>query len=250
MRATILGSGSCVPSLKRGSSGILIEAAGKKILVDVGLGTLHKLLQLGITYSDIDILCCTHLHPDHTCELAPFLFACKYAEEKRKKDLLIIGGEGFARFFESLSRVYQGWLSPEIFQLEVKDLAGSSCSSGGVDITAAHVKHSPESVAFRFSEGGRSVVFSGDTGYCPEIVKFARGSDLLILECSSPNIFETDTHLNPSLAGKIAVESGCKKLLLTHFYPVCDLYDIASECKEIFKGELVLAEDLMAVEVG
>jgi ribonuclease BN (tRNA processing enzyme) len=239
-----------VPSLKRGSSGILIEAGVKKILVDVGLGTLHKLLQLGITQSEIDIICCTHLHPDHTCELVPFLFACKYAEKKREKDLLILGGEGFIRFFHSLSELYQGWLSPEIFQLEVKELVHSTCSVDGMVITATPVKHSLESIAFKLTESGKSVVISGDTGYCREIVGFAQGSDLLILECSSPNFFETDTHLNPSSAGKIAVESGCKRLLLTHFYPVCGQHDIASECAEIFKGELLLAEDLMSVEVG
>ena len=50
----ILGSGTGIPSLKRGPAGILMRVAGQTVLIDTGPGTLHKLLTLGITYADID----------------------------------------------------------------------------------------------------------------------------------------------------------------------------------------------------
>jgi len=219
------------------------------MLVDIGLGTLHRLLRLGITQSDIDVICCTHLHPDHISELVPFLFACNYAERRREKDLTIIGGESFNSFFESLSDLFQGWLTPENFQLEIQEAMSSSLFSGEVAIRTSPTKHTRESVAFRFTHEGKSLVFSGDTGYCPEIVEFSRESDLLVLECSSPSFYEMETHLNPSIAGRIAVESGCRRLLLTHFYPICDRYDIAGECGKVYHGELNLARDFMAMEI-
>ncbi len=40
-----------------------------------------------------------------------------------------------------------------------------------------------------------------------------------------------------------------RKLILTHFYPICDDYDILGECRVEFGGEIVLAEDLMTIEV-
>ncbi len=40
-----------------------------------------------------------------------------------------------------------------------------------------------------------------------------------------------------------------RKLILPHFYPICDDYDILGECREEFGGEIVLAEDLMIIEV-
>jgi ribonuclease BN (tRNA processing enzyme) len=56
-------------------------------------------------------------------------------------------------------------------------------------------------------------------------------------------------HLTPSEAGKIAAAAGVKKLVLTHFYPPCDEEDMISPCRKFFDGEIVLAEDLMRVEI-
>ena len=58
-----------------------------------------------------------------------------------------------------------------------------------------------------------------------------------------------DGHLTPSLAGRVAGETACKKLLLTHFYPPCDTHDIGGIVKKQYAGEVILAEDLMRVVV-
>ena len=73
MNVTILGSGTAVPSLERNSSGALIQEGGANTLIDFGYGTLKQLLCLGITYRDIDRIFFTHNHPDHMCDLIPFL---------------------------------------------------------------------------------------------------------------------------------------------------------------------------------
>jgi ribonuclease BN (tRNA processing enzyme) len=43
----------------------------------------------------------------------------------------------------------------------------------------------------------------------------------------------------------MAKRAGCKKLALTHIYPICVDYDLVKECEETFDGEVVLAEDGM-----
>ena len=93
------------------------------------------------------------------------------------------------------------------------------------------------------------MVYSGDTDYCDNIVKLGREADVLILECSFPDERKTEGHLTPSLAGKIAREASCKKLLLTHFYPVFQGHDILAECRKEFSGEIILAEDGMKITV-
>jgi len=78
----------------------------------------------------------------------------------------------------------------------------------------------------------------------------ARGADLLICESALPDDLKVEGHLTPSRAGKIAAKADVRKLVLTHFYPECDQVDVEKECRKTFGGPLILAEDLMRIEVG
>jgi ribonuclease BN (tRNA processing enzyme) len=109
--------------------------------------------------------------------------------------------------------------------------------------------HSEDSVGFRVNTNGRSLAYSGDTDYCANLVRLGRDADLLILECSFPDEKKTKGHLTPSLAGRVAREASCHKLLLTHFYPVFQGHDIRKECQKEFSGEILLAEDGMKITV-
>jgi ribonuclease BN (tRNA processing enzyme) len=97
------------------------------------------------------------------------------------------------------------------------------------------------------SAAGRSAVYSGDSEYCANLVEISHNADLLILECSFPEDMPCVGHLSPTLAGRVARESQCKKLLLTHFYPPCDSSDLLTPLRNEFSGEVLLAEDLMRV---
>jgi ribonuclease BN (tRNA processing enzyme) len=93
------------------------------------------------------------------------------------------------------------------------------------------------------------VAYSGDTDFCENAVILARGADLFICESALPDGMKVEGHLTPSLAGKIATEAGVKKLLLTHFYPECESVDIEAQCRKTYNGPLILASDLMIVDV-
>lgn len=246
----IIGSGTGAPSLRRGSPGLILLSENATTLIDSGSGTLRKMLELGITYLDLDLLLYTHTHPDHVSDLVPILFACKYAEQPRQKELLCAGGTGFEDFIERLRKVYGLWIEPQSFRLAIKEILQSPFLFRDLKISAKPMAHLPESLGYRIEfKDGKSVAVSGDTDYCTNLVKLAFEVDLLILECSFPNEKKTEGHLTPSLAGRIAKESKCKRLLLTHLYPVCDRYDIIQQCSQVFKGEVLLAEDLMRIKV-
>jgi len=121
---TILGSGTCVPSLARSASAVLMETGQKRLLFDIGPGTMRRLLETGVTIQDIDCVFISHFHPDHTGELASFLFATKYPDaSSRKKPLVLFGGPGFKSFYRALSEVYRGWLDlPDI--LDIREIDG------------------------------------------------------------------------------------------------------------------------------
>ena len=242
----IIGSGTGIPSLRRGSPGLIVLSEKTRLLVDSGPGTLRRMLEAGITYRDPDLLLYTHIHPDHVSDLAHILFACKYAELPREKELLCIGGPGFKSYFEKLKKLYGQWIDPQSYQLTIKEVSEEVFAHRDLKILSKPMAHISESVGYRIEfKDGKSIALSGDTDYCQNIIDLAFEVDLLVLECSFPDGRKVEGHLTPSLAGKIGLESGCKKLLLTHFYPVCDQFDILNQCKRAYPGQVTLGEDLM-----
>jgi ribonuclease BN (tRNA processing enzyme) len=246
----LLGSGTGIPSLKRASPGLIILSDRTQIWIDSGPGTLRKMLELGVTYEDPDLLLYTHLHPDHTADLVPFLFACKYGDLPRKKDLLCMGGSGFKSFFEKLKTLYDSWIEPQSYQLTVKEISEEAILYRDLKIFSKPMAHISGSVGYRIEfKDVKSIAVSGDTDYCQNIIDLAFEVDLLVLECSFPDGKKVEGHLTPSLAGRIGMESHCKKLLLTHLYPVCDQFDILDQCKQVYQGDVLLGEDLQRVRI-
>lgn len=246
----ILGSGTGVPSLKRGSPGLVVLTERSQILIDSGPGTLRRMLEVGLTYHDMDLLLYTHIHPDHVSDLVPFLFASKYSDLPRKRDLLCVGGPGFRRYFHKIKKVYGPWIEPESYRLMIKEVSQRPFRFQDVRISFRSMVHLSGSVGYQIEfKDVRSLAVSGDTDYCKDIVELASGVDLLVLECSFPDDKKVEGHLTPSLAGRIAQESGCKRLLLTHFYPECDRSDILKPCRQAYSGEIILGEDLMRINI-
>lgn len=249
IKLTILGSGTCVPSLKRSSCSFFVETADAGLLFDIGAGTMRRLLEAGIHINQVTHICISHLHPDHTGELVSFLFSSKYPTLLRENNpLTIIAGKGFKAFFSQLKKAYGSWIdfAPDIFSIVEMDTEKTDrFSLNSTRLTTSPVKHNPESIAFRLENNQKSVTYSGDTDYCSSLIEFSRETDLFICESAMPDSLKVENHLSPSAAGKIATEAGVKKMILTHFYPECDKTDIAKECRRTYDGELVLAEDLM-----
>jgi len=254
LTVTILGSGTCVPSLERSSCSVLVETGGRKWLLDSGAGTIRRLLQAGTTIFEISYLLYSHLHPDHTAELVPMLFATKYPDgAARRQPLTVVAGAGFADFFARLKNVYGHWIDigNDLFRIiEMNANEPDRVRFQEVRIDTAPMDHTPQSIAFRLTApGGRSVVYSGDTDYTEHLVDLAHAADLLICESAFPEKSKVRGHLTPAGAGEIAARAGVKQLVLTHFYPECEQADIEAECRRTYNGPLVLAHDLMRISV-
>ena len=254
-RVTILGSGTCVPSLTRSSCAVLVETVTHKFLLDVGAGTMRRMLEVGITIADLDYLLLSHFHPDHTGELVPLLFASKYAPlPQRHTPLSLVGGPGLRHFWDGLKAVYGSWIDLGADRLLINELntdTHQKVEGAPITITSAPMQHSPESVAYRLtSPSGATVVYSGDTDDCENLVSLAQDADLLICESSFPNAQKVSGHLSPSSAGRIAHSAGVRHLVLTHFYPPCEQVDMISECRQTYTGKVTLAEDLMQFQLN
>jgi len=251
---TILGSGTCIPSLRRSSCSILTKIRDNFLVFDSGAGTIHKLLENGIEIFEVSFVFYSHFHPDHTGELVPFLFANKYPDGSRRKiPLTLMAGRGFAKFYDNLKNVYGHWieLAPGLLDIVEFDNTGYDIREfDDFKVESLPVDHNPESIAFRItSSGGTSMVYSGDTDFSENLVTLSKDADLLICESALPDELKVKGHLTPSLAGEIADRANVRKLVLTHFYPECDQVDIEKQCRKTYSGPLLLAEDLMKIEL-
>lgn len=232
----------------RSSPACLVSIAGDKVLVDGGTGTMRRLLEAGYHYRDVDYLFYTHVHPDHVVDLVPFLFATKHTPGyTRTKPLLVIGPPGFREFFSKLMDVFGRWVLSDDYHLDLREIGESSLRLKGWEVSTRLLSHPVHSLAYRFSGDGAAAVISGDTSYCPAIVEHASGADLLVIECSFPDEYQVEGHLTPKLASQIARESGCKRLLITHIYPVASPEELAEACRKGFDGEVIPGRDLLEV---
>ncbi len=190
---TILGSGTCVPSLARSACAALMTAGSSHLLFDAGPGSMRRLLEAGVRVQELSHLCITHFHPDHTGELAPLLFANKYPDASlRREPLTLMGGPGFLDFMTRLEGVYGAWIKLDAGmceRIEAPPDGRLDYTAGSWRLETIPVRHNPESVAYRLSlEGGPAVVYSGDTDYSENLVQLARNADLLICEAARPAI--------------------------------------------------------------
>lgn len=254
MSLTILGSGTCVPSLRRSSCSILVKTKENTLLFDSGAGTMRRLLEAGFGIFDVSFVFYSHFHPDHTGELVSFLFANKYPDgTKRQIPITFVAGKGFLSFFEKLKQAYGTWieLNPDLFNIiELENNAYDTRMFNDFTVESLPVAHNDESIAYKItSTGGKSIVYSGDTDFSENLVTLSKDVDLLICEAALPDDLKVTGHLTPSLAGEISKQANVRKLVLTHFYPECDRVDIESECRKTYDGPLVLAEDLMKIEL-
>jgi len=220
LSVTILGSGTCVPSLKRSSCSVLMRTDDNILLFDSGAGTMRN----------------------------------KYPDGSRRKiPLTLVAGNGFLNFYENLQFVYGHWIELDPDLLKIIELDNANHDMRRFDdfkVESLPVEHNPESIAYRITgPDGQSVVYSGDTDFSDNLVMLSKDADLLICESALPDELKVKGHLTPSLAGEIAKRANVRKLVLTHFYPECDQVDVKKECRKTYSGPLVLAEDLMTIEI-
>ncbi len=249
MKLTILGSGTGVPSLARGSPGYLLSLRDRQYLVDCGSGTLRQLIRAGADYKSIDGAFITHTHPDHIGDLAPLIHALKATPDfRRESPLRLFGPPGFETYFKQC--VTPTASKPKHFAIEVVE-ASEPMYVDDLSVTTCPVRHSQHmnSVAYRFELAGRSIVLSGDCENDPAIESLARNADILILDCSFPDALKVNGHLSAGECGRIAARANVKTLILSHLYPVPSEDDTRlAEAQANCRANVRLAEDFMILE--
>ena len=137
-----------------------------------------------------------------------------------------------------------------------------------VTVTAILVPHGLvyPNLAYRFDTAAGSVVFSGDTAVSPNLVRLARGADILVHEAIDPAWVDhivgpkpwdarqqalarqlLEAHTTPQQAGEAATQAGVKTLVLSHLVPGDAPAAHWLLAQDTFKGPVVLGQDLMRI---
>jgi len=218
VRVTFLGSGDAFSAGGSHQAGYLLEAAGRRVLLDCGATTLAAMKRFGVAI-DLDLIVISHLHGDHFAGL-PFLFLEYTFEQPRRRPLCIAGPPGVAERVAALyAAVYKDLAGePPAFPLQFVELSPDvPASFDAVAVEPFRVPHQRTDVSLgvRVSIAGRTVVYSGDTGWTEELIARSRGADLFICECC---FFETrlDTHLDYPRLAEHRHAFTPKRWILTH----------------------------------
>ncbi|MFJ8475419.1 MBL fold metallo-hydrolase [Kitasatospora sp. NPDC094011] len=240
MKLTVVGCSGSFPSADSACSSYLVEADGFRVVLDLGNGALGALQQHTGLY-DVDAVLLSHLHADHCVDLCAYWVARNYRAEGCPELLPVYGPTGTAA---RLARAYDMPENPgmkEVF--EFRTLTPGSFGLGPFRITVAQVNHPVDAFAFRLEHAGRSLVYSGDTGECPELVELARDTDLFL--CEAAYLDGRDTfqavHLNGREAGEHAAAAGARRLVLTHIPPWTDAERNRRDAAAAYPGPVELA---------
>jgi len=246
VRLVTLGTGTVALTPSRVCAGYLVEAGSVRLLVDCGSGVVHRLVQQGLDWASITHVAFSHFHTDHISDYATLVQAWRHGQlPARSAALVVIGPVGTADLLDRMAALHGSWLTEPGFPVTVLELAagGSHDLGDGVQIACTKVPHTDESVAYSIRRGGARLVYTGDMGYDAMFGEWARGSDVLLCECSLPEPMAIDTHLTPARCGAIAAAALPKRLVLTHFYTPVERTDIRGAIAAHYAGPVSLAED-------
>ena len=243
---TFLGTGDAFASHGRFQSGYLIEADGHHILMEAGPTVLCAMKRMNVAPGDIDIILISHLHGDHFGGL-PFLILEYLWETPRRKPLKIAGPvhleERTWRLFNTMFPFSSGDVERVRRELKFVELQPAhKARFDGIEVESLRVPHMKRDLclALKVIVGGKTIVFSGDTGWVDELIGFAAGADLFLCECT---YFDNPlgVHLSYPLLESKRQSFDVKRMMLTHIGR--EVLERASQLT------MELASDGMKVEV-
>ena len=222
MQLTVLGCSGTIPAADDGCSSYLLQHAGFTVLLEVGTGAVSALLRVGGgQLPPIDAVFVSHLHADHWLDLVPLSYVRHYrpggpgpavpVHAPAPARAQLIGAGGWP--LDGEHALHADW--------SFVDTGPGRRQIGPFTVDLVRTEHPEPCHASRWSAGGRTLVYSGDTGECPELVTLARGADVAMFEASwyADDDPPPGVHLTAAQAADHANRAGVGRLLLTHVTP-------------------------------
>jgi len=247
VRVTVVGCAGSFPSADSAASCYLVEHEGVRIVLDMGSGALGP-LQRYTSLRDLSAVLLSHLHADHCLDLTGLYVARRFDPTGPQPAIPVYGPEGTAA---RMARAYDIPETPGMTrEFDFRTWPDSDVVHiGPFAVTTALMAHPVPCFAMRVEAGGRTVVYSGDSGPTEALVDLARGADVALFEASFlDGVNPPDLHLTAREAAQHARAAGVGRLVLTHLV-AWNPREASLEQADDFGGEVVLAEPGMVIEV-
>jgi ribonuclease BN (tRNA processing enzyme) len=271
----VLGSGGPRAFGRAGSSYVVLLDGTPRILVDAGPGTFVRIGELQLDLSRVDTVLLTHLHIDHSSDLAAFFNARGLTSDSaivykifgpgaggpfpKTSDFvnLLVGDHGAFAYQKSFGADETFEVHDLVIQLDSAQTRIVDDHGLLIEEVATHHDDCP-SVAYRITYKNKVVVFSGDmdASALPNLVKLAKNADLLIFHCAvldppaSPSQLYA-LHTPPHKIGQAARDSGAKSLLLSHLAPdvLSQKTAVRASIRGSYPGPIAFATDRLKIPV-
>lgn len=283
IKVTLLGTGAPVPSIQRFGPSILVEAGGQRLLFDCGRGAAQRLWQLKIPLGKIDALFLTHLHSDHVVGI-PDVWLTGWipgAYGRRNAPFIVFGPDGTKNMMDHMEKAFAWDINTRrkennkadsgalVGATDIKE--GFTWEKDGIKVTPFTVSHADfidSALGYRIDYAGHSVILSGDTRYNENLIRHAKGADLVIHEVAAANEYSMEKsplinqilgfHSSPEDAGKIFAQIHPKLAVYSHIILLTDnpsvpppsVNDLIVRAQKVYKGPFQVGEDLLSIEVG
>jgi ribonuclease BN (tRNA processing enzyme) len=278
-RLILLGTGGGPrPRRANSASAQVIVCSGVAYVIDCGDGVARQLVSAGVPLTTLRNIFITHQHSDHNADYGNLIWLAWAAGlstgvgawgppplEKMTKLFFEMNAYDIETRIANERRVP---LVPLVHVHEVK-AGGVVMSDNNVKVTAALVDHPPVVPAFgyRFDARDRSIVISGDTVPSDNLVKLARGADVLVHSAMYPAAIDRLVSRVPNAAtlkasilahqtsaedaGRVARAAGVKTLVLSHLVPADDP-EVTDQmwidaARSQFGGRVILGKDLLEI---
>jgi ribonuclease BN (tRNA processing enzyme) len=277
-RLVLLGTaGGPTPKAKSAAPAQALVAGDRVYLVDCGDGVARQLALAKLPIRQLRSVFITHQHSDHNAGYGPLFLLGWAAGLSSPVD--VYGPPPLTEMTERLLQAYRfdvelrmadegrPPLAPLVRPHEIT-AGGTVFEDDRVRVTAAPNDHRPirHSFAYRFDTPDRSIVISGDTRYSENVVKLARGAEVLVHEVVSREFWERPdapqpqavvrhilaSHTDAVDVGRVAAAAGVQTLVLSHYVPTegprapTDDEWIAG-VRRHFKGKVIAGKDLMEI---
>jgi ribonuclease BN (tRNA processing enzyme) len=203
----------------RRQSAYLVRAESSSLLLDCGVTTVTGLAFLGIDRNEIDAIVVSHFHGDHFGGIPAMLLAAVYGD-LRRRPLDVAGPPGIEERVRNVAWALGHPIEGRElgFDLRFRELStGQRTAIAGFEIETFATHHAPEACPHGVlcRANGRSIAYSGDTGWFDTLPDKVRGADLFLCECTQEGR-GYPYHLSLEELEPRRGELDCGRILLTH----------------------------------